>query len=374
MSDTPRRESDLESLRAEMAAVDREIVERIARRQELAGAIGRLKITAGAPTRDYAQEKTVLARAEAIAREAGVPAELARRIVLDLIEASLTVQERDRIGSAGEGGGRTALVIGGAGRMGRWMAAFLESQGFAVSIADPAVTAETAAHYRDWRGRALDHDVIVVAAPLRTSAGILADMAKAPPPGVVFDVGSLKGPLRDGLVALAAAGGRVTSIHPMFGPSTELLSGRHVIFVDVGAPEATAAAKALFASTMAAQVDMDLESHDRMIAFVLGLSHATNIAFFTALAESGAGAPRLAELSSTTFDAQMRIAQGVAGESPELYFEIQSLNDYGADALAALHEAVERVCTVVAEDDEEGFRRLMVRGREYLESIRRDRI
>jgi chorismate mutase/prephenate dehydrogenase len=37
----------------------------------------------------------------------------------------------------------------------------------------------------------------------------------------------------------------------MFGPNTELLSGRHVIFVDCGVPEAVHSARELFAPTMA---------------------------------------------------------------------------------------------------------------------------
>ena len=45
---------------------------------------------------------------------------------------------------------------------------------------------------------------------------------------------------------------------------------------------------------MAEQVVMSLDDHDRLIAYVLGLSHALNIAFFTALAESGEAAPKLA--------------------------------------------------------------------------------
>ena len=124
----------------------------------------------------------------------------------------------------------------------------------------------------------------------------------------------------------------------------------------------------LFAATMATLVEMDLESHDRLIAYVLGLSHALNIAFFTALAESGEAAPRLATLSSTTFDAQLRIATSVAGENPDLYFEIQQLNDYGSESLAALLYAVERLRSVVRAGDGAGFRALMERGRGYLET------
>jgi chorismate mutase/prephenate dehydrogenase len=152
----------------------------------------------------------------------------------------------------------------------------------------------------------------------------------------------------------------------MFGPDTELLSRRHVIFVDVGVPQATAAVRTLFASTMAIQVDMDLESHDRLIAYVLGLSHAVNLAFLSALAESGEDAPKLAELSSTTFDAQLEVAGQVARESPRLYFEIQSLNDYGTESLDALALAVERLRSLVRSGDASGFEALMTRGREYV--------
>jgi chorismate mutase/prephenate dehydrogenase len=117
---------------------------------------------------------------------------------------------------------------------------------------------------------------------------------------------------------------------------------------------------------MAEQVVMSLDDHDRLIAYVLGLSHALNIAFFTALAESGEDAPKLARMSSTTFDAQLDVASRVAQDSPELYYEIQSLNDYGAESLEALSQAVERLRTAVLSQDRATFVALMRRGRDYL--------
>ena len=143
-----------------------------------------------------------------------------------------------------------------------------------------------------------------------------------------------------------------------------------MIFVDLGVPEALARARELFAPTMVEQVVMTLDEHDRLIAYVLGLSHALNLAFFTALAESGEAAPRLAKLSSTTFDAQLDVARRVAQESPDLYFEIQSLNDYGAESLEALAKAVERLRRAVLSRDRAAFTELMTRGREYLEDRR----
>jgi len=199
---------------------------------------------------------------------------------------------------------------------------------------------------------------------------ILRELALRRPTGVVFDVGSLKSPLRAGLMALKSLGCKVTSVHPMFGPDTELLSGRHVVFVDLGSQEALTAARELFSPTMAEQVVMSLDDHDRLIAYVLGLSHALNIAFFTALAESGEAAPKLAKMSSTTFDSQLDVAARVAQESPDLYYEIQSLNDYGAESLEALSRAVERIRTAVISQDHEAFVALMRQGRDYLEDRR----
>jgi chorismate mutase/prephenate dehydrogenase len=132
-------------------------------------------------------------------------------------------------------------------------------------------------------------------------------------------------------------------------------------------------ARDLFADTMAERVVMSLDEHDRLIAYVLGLSHALNIAFFTALAESGEAAPRLAQLSSTTYDAQVDVATRVSLENPQLYFEIQSLNEYGRESLQALRDAVERLWQSVVQQDEAAFVRMMQQGREYLAGRVRER-
>ena len=358
--------ADITQLRSKLAELDKRVLELIAERQKLVSEIGQYKLEAGIATRDYQQEAKVIRRARKEADKYGLPGQLAEDLMLLLIRTSLTAQEQDRVTAQGEGSGKRVLVIGGSGQMGSWLVRFLASQGFAVEIADPREGPAGFVHYNDWHEAELSHDMIIVAAPLSTSNEILLELAKDPPPGLIFDVGSLKSPLRKGLKALVAAGANVTSLHPMFGPNTELLSGRHVIFVDLGVKDATEQARELFSSTMAVQVDMELEDHDRLIAYVLGLSHALNIAFFTALAESGEAAPKLATLSSTTFDAQLNVASLVAKESPTLYFEIQSLNDYGTESLSALLYAVERLRSVVRAGDETGFTALMNTGRQYL--------
>jgi chorismate mutase/prephenate dehydrogenase len=355
----------LEELRGELSAVDRKLVELIAERQRLVGEIGRSKQASGTGTRDYAREKDVLDMGRAQAKEIGLDPELAENVLRELIRSSLASQERDRVISEGRGNGRRVLVIGGAGKMGRWFADFFRSQGFETVIADPGV-ANGPGQYSNWTDAGVDYDVIVVAAPLGISGRILAQLAVLRPEGLIFDIGSLKTPLLDGLRELAAAGCRVASLHPMYGPNTQLLSGRHLIFMNAGNKPAVAAAKELFSATMVEQIDMSLDDHDRLIAYVLGLSHALNIAFFTALAESGEAAPRLAQMSSTTFDAQLLVSAAVAQDNPHMYFEIQNLNRFGLGPLDALCEAATRIRDVVSRGDEDGFVELMRKGQEYI--------
>ena len=360
----------LEQLRARLSEIDAQLLELIAERQEKSRDIAAVKRATGHATRDYQRERDVILAARARASERGLNPQIAETLMRLLIRSSLATQEKASVAAGGAGSGQRALVIGAAGKMGRWFSEFLLSQGYSVESSDPAGAPPGATDIGDFRKNALDQEYIVVATPLSLTDGVLRELALRRPAGVIFDLGSLKSPLRAGLQALKSHGCRVTSVHPMFGPDTDLLSGRHVIFVDLGHADALQKARDLFQPTMVEQVVMSVDDHDRLIAYVLGLSHALNIAFFTALAGSGEAAPRLAHLSSTTFDSQLDVASRVAQESPDLYFEIQSLNDYGAESLEALAQAVEKIRTSVLAGDREAFRALMEGGREYLHGRR----
>jgi chorismate mutase/prephenate dehydrogenase len=358
---------NLDELRIALTDLDGQLIELVARRQALSEQVAAVKRATGRATRDFGREREVILRGRNTASRLGVSPDLAESLLRQLIQSSLATQEQARVAAQAHGSGKRALVIGGRGKMGGWFAEFLASQGFRVAIADPTGGLPGFDTVADWENDTLDFDLIVLATPLSATTRLLEFLAKRKPRGLIFDLGSLKTPLRTGLEALVKAGCRVTSLHPMFGPDTELLSGRHVIFIDLGDADALREAQELFAPTMAEQVVMGLDEHDRLIAYVLGLSHALNIAFFTALADSGEGAPRLAKMSSTTFDSQLEVASRVAAESPDLYFEIQSLNQYGGESLLALQQAVERLVEAVKSGNAAEFTDIMTRGRAYLD-------
>lgn len=352
----------LKALRDELDRVDRELIERAAERQRIVSEIGRLKKSAGRQLRDFRRERQVLDGVRTHAGSFGLDPHVAESLLTTLIEASLTRQETERVALSARGEGKRALVIGGAGRMGRWLVRFLDSQGFDVLVADAACTTDDKRNFGDWHEAPLNVELIVIAAPIDASRSIIEEMIELQPTGLVFDVASIKAPLVEALRKAAAAGLKVCSVHPMFGPDTRLLAGHHVLLADCGNAEAVVEARSLFDETMAALVDVALDEHDRQMAWVLGLSHALNIAFAAALADSEIDARQLAAVSSTTFQRQLDIATDVTAENPELYFEIQRLNPYEDDVLEALRRALQALEASVLEGDARTFVGLMQRG------------
>jgi chorismate mutase/prephenate dehydrogenase len=349
---TPER---LKGLRDRLDEIDGHIVDLVAERQAVVSEIGSLKQNTGSPLRHYEREREVIERGMARAEELGLSGRVAREILETLIHYSLGKQEHDKWVQSHYGEGRTALVIGGAGRMGNWMAHYLDTVGYHVVVSDLPGAQTAFELIEDWEANVNEFDVVVVAVPLRPSNDILNRLAELTPSGLVFDIGSLKSPMRDGLAALHSAGCRVCSVHPMFGPDEVGLSGRHILFVDVGHAQAVQDARALFAHTAAECVDLSLEEHDEVMAWVLGLSHLVNIAFAAALAGSGEAVPLLRNISSSTFNAQLKIAGQVVSENPHLYYEIQHGNSRTPQVVAAFRQVLDELSAAVVNGAEAEF-------------------
>ena len=361
---------ELKQLRQRLDEIDDGIIDLIAERQAVVTTIGNHKLRIGAPLRHYEREREVIERGMSRAESHGLSRRVAREILETLIHHSLGNQETNKLVQSDHGHGQRALVIGGLGRMGEWMSRYLDMVGYRVDVADPAGRETPFKRVTDWEKALGDYDVIVVAVTLRLANAILHRLAELRPRGLVFDIGSLKSPMRSGLEALREAGCKVCSVHPMFGPNEIGLSGRHILFVDVGNPAALAEARAMFAHTAADCVDLSLEEHDEVMAWVLGLSHLVNIAFASALAQSGEAVPLLRRISSSTFNAQLKVAAQVMSENPHLYYEIQQGNSKTPGVVAHFRRVLDALHRSVQEEDEDSWTRAFEQANQRLSAGR----
>ena len=94
--------TELEQVRQELDAVDRGLVELLARRFALVEAVGVAKGSTDAPVRDLVREQAVLAKVAAIAVEQGVSPDLVRRVFREVIGHAVDrqVAELSEVGSA----------------------------------------------------------------------------------------------------------------------------------------------------------------------------------------------------------------------------------------------------------------------------------
>ena len=321
-------EGHLEQLRRRIRNLDAALLSLVAERMELAREVGRAKRDLGIPLRDFEVEKRVLDRASGSAGDLGLAPELARTVMRQLIDEACRLQEIEHF-SAYTGESESILVVGGAGKMGRWLTRFFESQGHRVRVHDlPEASGDDFPRVASLPAGLADSTMVFVAVPLDRVAATIDEIAAAGYRGLVCDVASLKEHLRPALERARAAGVAVTSIHPMFGPGARTLSDKVICVCDCGAPAATERVTALFRDTAVTLVPMSLERHDEIAAYVLGLSHLVNLLFARVLAESGLSYRELSEVGSTTFRRQFGTTVSVALENPSLYYSIQRANRF----------------------------------------------
>jgi chorismate mutase/prephenate dehydrogenase len=344
---------ELDALRARIGRLDADLIERAALRVALARKIGELKRTEKRATVDYAQERLVLERARGLAAEYGLDPGAAEDLLAGLIRAAVSAQDEDSLRHGAAGAGQRAVVVGGAGRMGRWLERFLSAQGFETEILDPAASRAEQASATNSLPTA---ELVICSTPPRATAELYEAWRAKPPAGVVVDISSIKTPLLEPIRALQRAGGRVASIHPMFGPTIVLLRDADVVICDTGDQEASAAVERLFASTTARVVHLPLEEHDRVMADLLSMAHVTAIAFALALP------PSEHPVRSTTFSALESLAAAVVRESPDVYYEIQAMNPHSLESFERLRAALDKVLSAVKDRDASRFANLLHEG------------
>jgi chorismate mutase / prephenate dehydrogenase len=360
------RPTRLDDLRQRIQRLDAAVLALVAERMSLAREIGEVKRGAGIPLRDFAVEKQVLARAEAAADNLGLTRDIARGVMQQLIDESCRLQEQDH-GSGYRGQAERVLIVGGLGQMGQWFARFFTNQGHAVQLFDRRDGASEYPHAGSLGEGLANASLVLVAVSLESVGEVVREIARLGYRGTLFDIASLKSHLAADFADARAKGVSVTSVHPMFGPGARALSDKVICLCDCGDQAANARVEALFEETAATLVRLSLEEHDRLAAYLLGMSHLVNLLFARALATSGRTAAELEAVGSTTYRAQVTTTESVLLEDPELYFAIQALNPFSADVFAGLRQALEDWTGWIGRRDLQGFSGAMREAREWLE-------
>jgi len=344
-------------LRKKIEEIDKEIAELMIQRNETAKEIGCIKRTRGMPLVNREVEDAVIKRYRTAADGTLLPPDVAESICRLLIRSSVELQApmvRKKCD-------KRVTIVGGGGKMGKWMTEYFESMGANVNIIDLS-----AGKPEDMN----DSDIVVISVPISSAGSVLADADKfCKEDALIFDISSIKSPFASKLKEIATRR-KVCSVHPMFGPSAGSMNERNVIVCSCGCEAAVTEAAELFDNDGSNVMITDIEKHDELMAYVLGLSHASGIAFFTALKESGIPFRELNGSAGTTFERFLSASSPVSEEDASLYHEIQKLNVNSEDMWNVYENAVKKVRDASLSDDDKMFSELMESGRKFLKSQR----
>jgi len=351
------RES-IDDIRKRIEKIDYEILRMMANRTAAAVEMGKMKAAQSMPLRAPEVEEKVVERYVERAKTFGMSAGSARKIARLLIQES--IDQQGKIPRPSQS--KRILIVGGNGQMGRWMADFFESRGHRIRIHDYGENEKFPVE-RDLARGVRDAEVVVLATPISATNDILEELIDLSPRALIFDIASIKSPLIENLRRATSRGLQFCSIHPMFGPEAFSIVDRNVIICNCGSAEAVDRARMLMDGGNI--FEMEIEEHDPIMAYVLGLSHAVNIAFFESLRASGKDYAQLDRAASTTFRRQAESSRAVASENAQLYYEIQKMNPWNTEALEFLQQAVEDLKKAAVSEDRGAFEKIMREGKDY---------
>jgi chorismate mutase / prephenate dehydrogenase len=360
---------ELKTLRDGIRDVDREIIELVKKRLGLSQKIGEIKAQANLPVKNFKVEKELIERNEKLAVSLGLWPGLASDLTRTLIRLSVQLQDEYQSQRAREQkeGQRRVCIVGGRGQMGRWLCEFFESFEDKVTVFDPHNYSDDSrfATATSLEKICADSDIIVLASPINVTGRLITDIADLGTKALVFDICSLKSPILKSIAYAESKGITISSVHPMFGPSAKLLSGRNIIICETQNAEANKHAEDVFSSTTAKIVKVSLESHDKYMSYVLGLSHLINLIFADVLQNSGVSYSEMEDMASTTYNAMIHVTRPVVNENEALYYEIQALNDFSPKLISEIKNSFDDYMKTILGKDSDHFCHKMVAARKY---------
>lgn len=372
-------ESELEHLRKQILEVTIAILQGVNKRQELSRKIARIKAETGIAIENLTVEKKLKATIEEFAKNIDLDSRLASQIS-DLLISSSKIEQRKAVFSRKiiaflDRNKINSVSIIGAGRMGGWFARYFKNLKLDVSLYDQRsifakrMTNELACKWIINYRSVIDSDLILISVPIsRTSDEIkkiqreLISNKKQSRVKAIFEISSVKGTVMQSLENTILP---VVSIHPLFGPSANEFAQNTIAIVNrrgSNHPQKDSSLSLRLVKGIFGQyniVQVEVSEHDKRMALKLSLPHALALVFAKVLSSNSRSLGRRdANLDTPSFGAMKEISSKVLSENPDVYFEIQTTNNFTLSVLEDLEATIKEFKDIVELQDRMKFKKL----------------
>ncbi len=247
----------------------------------------------------------------------------------------------------------TIGLIGSEGSYGRWLRRFFETRmGLAVLGSDPGKPGTVEPEELIARCR-----VLVFCAPIRHTPAIIADYVKRAAGrergALWLDVTSIK---EAPVAAMLASQAEVVGLHPMTAaPKAPTLKGRVMVVCEARLDGWRGWLDDFLGALRAQCVRATPGQHDRIMALVQAMVHATHLAQGGVLGEYAArlgGLEALLPFRSASFELDTAMLSRILAMNPAIYEDIQFCNPYAGPMLGALVRQIEGLRALVERGDD----------------------
>ena len=256
----------------------------------------------------------------------------------------------------------TIAIVGSAGTYGRWLRGFFERRmGLHVLGHDPGDPASD-----DPETLVARADVLLFAAPIRQTPELVDDYVRRSAGREAgrlwLDITSIKqGPVE----AMLRSRAEVVGLHPMTAPpKAPTLKGRVVVVCQARLQRWQPWLQCLLEALEGEYVHASPERHDRMMALVQAMVHASHLAQAGVLgdyAQALGGLQAIMPFRSASFELDAAIAARILSLNPAIYEEIQFGNPHAAEVLDRLLAQLSELRDLVRQGDDQARARFRER-------------
>ena len=334
-------------LRAMIDAVDRDVLQLLARRNALVGEIAQYKRAHRVPIRDFAREREIIEDRCRRAKPLGLQTELIESVFRLVLWGSRDRQAALKAEVPIDIESKTVAVIGGKGAMGRCLAEMFGDLGHAVMVAD----VDTQLSIEEAAGVA---DIVVISVPIDVTENVIRQVAAhVRPDALLMDVTSIKtGPVAAMLESTTAS---VIGTHPLFAPSVHSLQGQRVVLCPARPGGWLEWLKQMLHARGLVMMETTPKEHDQAMSIVQVLTHFSTEVMGRTLATLDVCLDETLQFTSPVYLMELLMTARHFAQSPSLYASIQMSNEQTERVTSAFVDAAQRWQQVVNTSDREAF-------------------
>ncbi|WP_109078731.1 bifunctional chorismate mutase/prephenate dehydrogenase [Aggregatibacter kilianii] len=336
----------LAELRAQIDALDQELLQLLAKRQQVVHKVGEVKQQHGLPIYVPQREAEMLQRKREAAEQIGLSPNLIEDVLRRIMRESYVSENQFGFKTVNPQI-RKIVIVGGRGKLGSLFRRYLEGSGYSVECLEQ----------EDWaRADSLLHDadVVIVSVPIANTLDVIEQLKPYLTENMLLaDLTSVKrAPLEK---MLEVHNGAVVGLHPMFGPDVASMAKQVVVCCNGRFNERYQWLLQQIQIWGAKIYQVDAAEHDYHMTYIQALRHFSTFVYGLYLSQQPVDLEKLLALSSPIYRLELAMVGRLFAQDAALYADIIADKPENLAVIEHLKNSYETGFAFFKNHDRQGF-------------------